>query len=115
MSDQWDDDERNTSIRSHKFNSSVEHKSISACDVMRDFYKDEKNSRYTWTEDDYRCEIKRRIVQAKLPFMSPKASIIKNEIIIKKVEADDDEEEIVPEQLNDEILENQIYKKCWYS
>ena len=125
MSDNWNDDDRDTSVSVSTCYRLPQNDVIhptSVCDVMREFYKDQRESQYTWTIDDYEDEVKRRLKQAYMPvffhskFVPSQAMDMQSEPVqtdIQNTQEDCIDEEV--EQINDDILEKQIYKKCWYS
>jgi hypothetical protein len=118
MEQEWNDDERDTRSLTRsitcKSNINTDRKSI--CDVMREYYKDQKESLYTWSTDDYNKELKRRVnqnLQHTLAFKSKtKDSEFKTELDNSVVDEQPVEQE---EEVNTEIMENEIYKKSLYS
>ena len=111
MDQEWNDDERDTSFVSTKAKQNdLKYKSV--CEVMRDYYNDQKESQYSWSINEYTKELKKRInrnVKASIP-------------IVKRQDDDEsdyqcqiDFEQEHDEEVNTEIMENEIYKKSLYS
>ncbi len=110
MEKEWNDDERDTRFVNTKAKTNDNHYK-SVCEVMREYYNDQKLNEYTWTVDSYTKELKNRInrnIKLSIP-------------IVKKQDDDDfdqdqcEEEQELEEEVNTEIMDNEIYKKSWYS
>ena len=129
MSYSWDDDERSVLVRSYvnsKVDSNDDYQSV--CDIMRDFFKSQRESQYTWTYEDHAKEVRKRLNHVKLSsrLFAHTSSPVSNEqesetpppsqvdTLESPDQADADEEDDA-EELNDDILEKEIYKKSLYS
>ena len=125
--DYWNDDERDTSSSSlcRICKDSNSERFVSISDIIRDFHKEERESMYTWSDDDYRREASRRIARSIMLMHVPTKSLKKSEPVSdEKVQKDDTLDDSIDEnsvetsaqhEVNDEILEKEIYRKCWYS
>lgn len=112
MEKEWNDDERDTSFITRNTSTYNYQPKKSICEVMREYYNDQRESLSTWSVDDYTKELKRRLNQ------NIKASIP----IIKKQDTEDndsyefsEQDQEQEEEVNTEIMDNEIYKKSWYS
>lgn len=106
-SDNWIDDERDTSHpisyeRSVKSRDDEDVKPVST--ILKEYYQEQQNEQYTWTKSDHKKEVEKRRAKALVP-RPPRP-------IVNDVKPEDDEEE---NEVNDELLEKAIYRKCWYS
>lgn len=119
----WNDDDRDTKMVKYIV-SYKEEPSQSVCDALKQLYKDQENSQYTWSKDDYNEETKKRLQKTHRPIVLPPIKkIVPKPVVLDTPsvsvpvklpipEKDDSDDDI---EYNDDILENQIYKKCWYS
>ena len=122
----WNDDERDTRcFCAGKTTNSRYTEDVSVCQALRDYFKDVRESQYTWTTEDYNKELKKRM-QARVPSLitcpSPVQSPKKEQTLLleKPAEAtddidEDDDDGTEPAEFNNEIMDQQIYKKSMYS
>lgn len=107
MSSNWNDDERDVRVSMYSYRPSERvEENQSVCAVLRDYFKDQKDSLYSWTLEDYNAELSKRLNQA----VPPPPPLQCDEEVPPPVEEKQDQEEF-----NNEILDNQIYKKSMYS
>lgn len=106
---QWSDDDRDTSNLSHTpyCNKQTDEPVVSVCDIMKEYYQELREQTLSCYE---RREVsKRPVVQVRPP---PPPTLQSTRIVSTNEEPDEDEEQ---EEVNDDIMEKQIYRKCWYS
>lgn len=107
MSPFWNDDERDTSgmVSSRASVSEAKEHYVSICDVVKEFYNDQKEKQYARVAPGHLQE-RRKPLFAKPPPppVSQTIDVFVNE-----------EEENDVEEANETILENEMYKKSWYS
>lgn len=101
----WNDDERDTSCGMKTIHKSSNFQEVTLTEALRGYFKAEKESLITWTDKDVEHEVKKRYQKLFAYHQKPIVHYIE-----KPVVKQDDVEEI-----NNDILENEIYKKCWYS
>lgn len=104
----WNDDERDThdyikSARNTNVQTDNKHESI--VKVIQEYYKETYNEIYKDT--NYKKENKLTKLKNIYVNSAPQQIINKREIDIAEVEED--------QELNNDILDKQIYRKCWYS
>lgn len=110
MASNWNDDDRDTRVSFNLYRSyRKEEETQSVCSVLRDYFKDQKESLYTWTVVDYNKEMNKRLSQALPP------PIIMDEDVMPQPSLPGTEEKQDQEEFNNEIMDNQIYKKSLYS
>lgn len=107
MSRYWNDDERAPSGTMSARTSIIEVKEqyISISDVIKELYMEQKEKQYS----SYSPVYKRTSVFAKSPPLPKLNNVI--EVVAQNNEEDEDPEQ----EINSSILENQMYKKSWYS
>lgn len=110
MSANWNDDDRDTRVSFSAYRPSQRvDESQSVCQAVRDFYKDQKESLYSWTVEHYNAELKKRLSQPTVPI--PLSNYNHDDIITSLPT----EEKPEVEEFNNEIMDKEIYKKSWYS
>lgn len=108
MSTYWNDDERDTGgyrTMIHTTNI-IEHETYqSICDVMKEFYKEQSKAGYVSSKIQYGNTIKHHRQNAYVPKF------------VKEEPKDDDTIDVdnSDTEVNSDIMENMIYKKCLYS
>lgn len=108
MSANWNDDDRDTRVSFHSYSSSPKvEETQSVCLAVRDYFRDQKESLYTWTVENYNAELNKRI-----NCVLPPPIIQEDEVQTSLPMA---EEKPDQEEFNNEIMDNQIYKKSMYS
>lgn len=109
MSSNWNDDDRDTRVSFNTYRPfhKVE-ETQSVCAAVRDFYRDQKESLYTWTVEKYNAELTKRFEQA-----LPPPPLVYDDDIVTNIPHTDEKQ--VPEEFNNEIMDKEIYKKSWYS
>jgi hypothetical protein len=105
-SDNWIEDERDKRHNIVYSKSSEVREEKSLCDILKEYYKEEQESRYTWSHNDHKKEIEKR----KMPTV-PKPPRIVQEVKVNQKE----DVAYQDEEFNDDLMEKTIYRKCWYS
>ena len=112
MSSEWIEDERDTRHNlSYTPQSRVvlEEEVKPLCKILKEYYEEEQESRYRWTHNDYKREVEKRRLQKVIKVNVPKQKVFKKSTSTSVVEQYQDEE------VNGDIMEKAIYKKCLYS
>lgn len=117
MSSHWNDDERDTRTSTYHGTPtrSTGREDVTVCQALKDFYRDQRESLYSWTYQDYKQELEKR--QARKHILQSPQKQMK---VVEREELYLSEEKPIPqettaEEFNNEIMENEIYKKSWYS
>ncbi len=114
----WNDDERDThdyiqtpkviNNNSKGVNTDIKYESI--VKVIQDYHKDVYNSVYTATDTNYKKENK--LTKPKSTYMYTYVNSVANQNNKKEIDILESEED---QEFNNDILDKQIYRKCWYS
>ena len=106
----WNDDERDTSHHLKYEQPEKEHMSLK--DVLKSLHRDESETKYRWTYENYKEEVEKR--KMKNTVNAPDVYEDAPEIT-PNVEPEDDTETDAEQIQNGEIMDKEIYKKCLYS
>lgn len=105
ISMEWNDDERDTSARiMSRENACKSHTPKGVCEILKELYDEQKESRFTWTRENYDQEVEKRRSKLILP-----KTVIQEAPKLQNNQEEDEEE------VNDDLMEKAIYRKCWYS
>jgi hypothetical protein len=112
----WNDDERNTHdyIKSSRNlnNNSKDIKYESIVKVIQEYHKELYNEIYIYKDTNYKRENK--LAKPKSTYMFTYVNNFANHNNKKYTDNDNVEKE-EDQEFNNDILDKQIYKKCWYS
>jgi hypothetical protein len=109
MSRQWNDDERNTcDYISYNKNYENDKSEKSICNIIKEFYKDQEKT-HSWDSIKYERDTKRHLREIKVhvPRPPPPAQLASIKIQMNDEGENDDTE------FNNDIMDKEIYKKCW--
>lgn len=111
MTHSWNDDERDTSgmVSSRSSMSDAKEQHVSICDAVRDFYRDQKERQYARVLPERR----RPMVFAPPPPRPVRAAHSVLQAVDGFVHEEEDDNDVG--ETNETILENEMYKKSWYS